>query len=455
MAHKSNRRAPGKWGTTQQLPSGKWRAFYRVEGERFTAPQLFETAALADTWLAQERADRARGLWHDPRQGQITLQEYALEWVSSRPELSPRTIDSQTRLLNKWILPRVGTEDARGVTLGTMQLGDLSPAVIRRWRASVMEECKQAARQRLQRKSARRVHPARLWAVEHGLEVPATGRISPTILKAWTKAGSADLNPVPDIDPSAYASAGETQAVQSYQVLRACLNTAMRDGLIAANPCQIKNGGVGRHRRRGTASPEEVAQLAALMPPEFACAVLMAAWSGLRSGELFALARRHVDLSAGTVNVERSLERVPGKPVTFGKTKTEASDRTVNLPGFVVESLREHLTTHVEDSPDALLFTMPDGKPVKTWRTSFLLRRARAVIGRPDLTWHDLRHTGSTLAYAVGASVPDVRDRLGHSTMRAASLYAHSASNSDRVLADRLNDAYASALERVPRLRAL
>jgi integrase len=191
------------------------------------------------------------------------------------------------------------------------------------------------------------------------------------------------------------------------------------------------------------------------MPPEFSCAVIMASWSGLRSGELFAVARRHVDLEAGTVTVERALERVPGKPVGFGKTKTDASQRTVNLPGFVVEALRAHLEAYVPENPDALLFTMPDGSPVKTWRTSFLLKRARAVIGRNDLTWHDLRHTGATLAYTVGASVPDVRDRLGQSTMRAASLYAHSASNSDRVIADRLDEAYGSAGSGIPQLRAV
>jgi integrase len=76
------------------------------------------------------------------------------------------------------------------------------------------------------------------------------------------------------------------------------------------------------------------------------------------------------------------------------------------------------------------------------------------VIGRDDLHWHDLRHTGATLAYRAGASVPEVQARLGHTTMRAAQIYAHAADDSDRVLADRLDAMYRPA-EGAPRLRAV
>lgn len=105
-----------------------------------------------------------------------------------------------------------------------------------------------------------------------------------------------------------------------------------------------------------TASPAEVARIAGHMPPQYPAAVTLAAWSGLRFGELFALARRHVDLDAGTVRVERALEQVPGKPITFGKPKTDKSRRLVHLPGFVLAALREHMAEHVEAAPDALLF---------------------------------------------------------------------------------------------------
>jgi len=74
-------------------------------------------------------------------------------------------------------------------------------------------------------------------------------------------------------------------------------------------------------------------------------------------------------------------------------------------------------------------------------------------IGRPELHWHDLRHTGATLAYRAGATVKDVQRRLGHATTRAAMIYAHAADDSDQLIAQRLDDAYGRSDENVFSLR--
>jgi integrase len=47
-----------------------------------------------------------------------------------------------------------------------------------------------------------------------------------------------------------------------------------------------------------------------------------------------------------------------------------------------------------------------------------------AAIGAPGLHFHDLRHTGNTLAAAGGASLRDVMDRMGHDSVRAAMMYS-------------------------------
>ncbi|MFE5408769.1 tyrosine-type recombinase/integrase [Microbacterium sp. NPDC056569] len=449
------RRAPGAWGTAEQLPSGRWRAFYRRDGAKFGAPHTFATKADAQAWLAGEHSDRSRGTWHDPRSGRVTVADYSATWLDSRPDLSPRTANNYRELLRRWILPRVG--GARGVELGAFALGDLSPAVIRTWYASLFAATRENAERVRAREHERSAHPARLWAKARGLAVADSGRMSPAVLEQWRRAGS----PLPAPTRGGAATeipqaAGRSTAAHAYSVLRTMLNTAVQDGLIATSPCQLAGAGTQRPRERRPASPEEVAQLAAVMPAEFAAAVTLAAWSSLRHGELFALARRHVDLEARTVRVERALLALPGHPVEFAPPKTAKSRRTVHLPAFVVDTLRAHIDAHVSASPDALLFTMPDGhSPVTTFRTSALLKKARAVIDRPDLTWHDLRHTGATLAYRTGASVPEVQARLGHTTMRAALIYAHAADDSDRVLADRLDEMFAASAAPARRLKAL
>jgi len=447
----TNRTNPKSWGTIQLLPSGSYRAFYRVAGERVTAPRTFRSKTEAAAWLASEQTDRNRGVWNDPRLGLVTLHDYATEWLATRTELSPRTRALYERSLAKHILTNIGGA-GRGISLGDKTLSSLSSSLIRSWYATLSEQLRDSAAHRHLRTSKRRKHPARVWALENGLRVSNTGAISPEVLRAWTKAGRAIPEPEQHAIP---ATAGKAQTVQAYQLLHAILETAVRDGLIPKNPCQIVNGRAYRPRERTVATPKEVQQLSKLMPPQFAAAVILASWSGLRFGEMFALARRHVNLDEHTVTVERSLLFLPGQPVGFGSPKTAKSNRTVALPAFVVEALAEHMETRVSPSPEALLFAWHDGTPLTYVRISGMFRRARAVIGRDELTWHDLRHTGASLAYSVGSSVVDVQARLGHSTMRAAAIYAHASGERDCMLAKRLNDAYAIEAHGVPRLRAV
>src|SRR5699024_8959359 len=100
------------------------------------------------------------------------------------------------------------------------------------------------------------------------------------------------------------------------------------------------------HPERMPITPAEVAALAAAVPARYRAAVLLAAWSGLRPGEVFALSTADVDLSAGTVTVRHSLTELPGQPPTIGPPKTRAALRTVTLPAFVTAAMSEHLAAH-------------------------------------------------------------------------------------------------------------
>jgi integrase len=57
----------------------------------------------------------------------------------------------------------------------------------------------------------------------------------------------------------------------------------------------------------------------------------------------------------------------------------------------------------------------------------------------PDLHFHDLRHTGNTIAAGSGASLRDLMDRMGHDSVRAALIYQHKTADGNRVIADAMN----------------
>jgi len=60
------------------------------------------------------------------------------------------------------------------------------------------------------------------------------------------------------------------------------------------------------------------------------------------------------------------------------------------------------------------------------------------AIGRPELRFHDLRHSGLTWAASTGASVAEIMKRGGHASPSAALRYQHATMERDRALADSL-----------------
>ncbi len=82
----------------------------------------------------------------------------------------------------------------------------------------------------------------------------------------------------------------ESMTAKAYRLLRAVLNTAVEDGLIAKNPCQIKGGGTESPAERPTISASQVLDLADRMPDQYRMLVLLAVFGdGARSPPYAAL----------------------------------------------------------------------------------------------------------------------------------------------------------------------
>lgn len=71
----------------------------------------------------------------------------------------------------------------------------------------------------------------------------------------------------------------------------------------------------------------------------------------------------------------------------------------------------------------------------KVWVAA--VRRAGLAEG---LRFHDLRHTGNTLAAATGASTKELMSRVGHASPRAALIYQHATRDRDAAIAAALSD---------------
>ncbi len=277
------------------------------------------------------------------------------------------------------------------------------------------------------------IRPVTRAKYEHMLErhvLPALGDyelagLSPSVVRSWYL-GMRQRYP------------RGTTADDSYRMLRTMLITAVTDGLLVKSPCQVKGAGTARSAERPVLSVAELAAAVGAAPERYQLAIPLAAWCQLRRGEVLGLQRRDIDLLHGTIRVERALVRPMSRPVVIGPPKTSAGTRTLAVPSHIVPALEEHLDRFVTAEPDAWLFAADDCGPMVPSTLNRIWQRARRAIGRPDLFFHDLRHSGLTWAAASGASVAELMRRGGHANPRAALRYQHATEDRDRAIAEAL-----------------
>lgn len=232
---------------------------------------------------------------------------------------------------------------------------------------------------------------------------------------------------------------GPPTVAKCYRLLRTILNTAVDDGILAKNPCRIKQAGIERSPERPVATIEQVLELCDSMGGKYRALVLLATFAGLRVGELLGLTRSSLDLDAGTVTVTQQLQELAGGEFHTAPPKTDAGRRTIALPTFVVPELREHLDAYAGPGSDGLMFLGEEGGPL---RRAVLWRHWQAAIDEVGLKGfhvHDLRHTGNTLAAATGASTKELMARMGHASPEAALRYQQATARRDAAIADALD----------------
>ncbi len=111
----------------------------------------------------------------------------------------------------------------------------------------------------------------------------------------------------------------------------------------------------------------------------------------------------------------------------------------MHIPPHLLPVIAAHLLEHVPPGCE-LVFPNDHGVPLHRGSFTTVWHRARERAGLPGFHFHDLRHTGNTLAATTGASTRELMARMGHASMRAAVLYQHATSERDREIAVALSE---------------
>lgn len=167
--------------------------------------------------------------------------------------------------------------------------------------------------------------------------------------------------------------------------------------------------------------------------------------TGLRFNEATALRVADVNLAAGVLAVNRAYFLDENGSLKVGQTKGKKC-RAAPIP----DSLRPALQAAMQGkAQDEQLLTTPGGATIRgsNLRRSLNWDSIRRSIGKPDMCFHDLRHTAVSNMLSMGIPLHDVRAILGHSDVATTNAYSGSHSDYASRAARRINDQWREFLQ--------
>ena len=168
----------------------------------------------------------------------------------------------------------------------------------------------------------------------------------------------------------------------------------------------------------------------------------------MRRGEVLGLTWDCVDLSRGTILINRQLQNIPGKPGEFHLVPTKnGKGRTITAAASVVDLLKRHRAQQNEMRLKAgalwndsnFVFTDELGKHLAPSTVYHNYKQIVASIGIPAARFHDLRHSYAVAAIRAGDDIKTVQGNLGHHTAAfTLDVYGHVTEEMKQASADRM-----------------
>lgn len=156
-------------------------------------------------------------------------------------------------------------------------------------------------------------------------------------------------------------------------------------------------------------------------------------WTGMREGELLALTTEDIDLFQLSIEITKTYYRM-NKTDIITEPKTENSIRTIAIPQFLADEIREFYNSLYKYPSDIRLF------PFVAEAVQHIMKRHAEKAGVNKIRVHDLRH--SHCAYLINQGVQPIiiKERLGHKDIKITlNTYGHLYPSEQKKVADMLN----------------
>ena len=218
--------------------------------------------------------------------------------------------------------------------------------------------------------------------------------------------------------------------------LSAIFNHAVRYYELRSNlAAKVGNMGSEEHKEMLFWTKEEYKKFSFEMmdKPVSFYAFEMLYWCGIREGELLALTPADFNFDKETVTINKSYQRLKGQDV-ITSPKTKKSNRTIKMPQFLCEEMKEYL---------GMIYGLKKKDRIFTVTKSYLhheMDRGAKAVGVKRIRIHDLRHSHISLLIDMGFSAVAIADRVGHESIDITYQYAHLFPSKQIEMAEKLDD---------------
>jgi integrase len=238
-------------------------------------------------------------------------------------------------------------------------------------------------------------------------------------------------------------------------LVQGCLKQAVNWDLIPKNPMlKVKKPKVPRRRPMIMDRAGLNTLLAKCAHRRPFPALVLAASTGVRRGELLALLWTDLDWEKATLQVSKSLEET-GQGLRVKGTKS-GETRRFAIPAEVLDVLREHKRTQDQERQMygadyanlGLIFAQPGGQYLTPSNFGQRMSKLMRSAGLGGITLHSLRHSHASELLSQGAPITAVAERLGHASPNITlGIYSHALPVDNQAAAKLWNDAMADVIQ--------
>lgn len=234
-------------------------------------------------------------------------------------------------------------------------------------------------------------------------------------------------------------------------ILNQALNLAVQNKLIASNPCQFVDlPQCNRYESKFYNEKQLATLFSALMDDPILPMVKITALYGLRRSELLGLQWDSVDFESKTMVIKHVVSKVT-KTVEKDKTKNKSSHRSFPLTDEAFEIFQNAKWAEeynrrafgTEYQNNQYVFKWPDGHP---YSPDYISHRFNDLLKKhnlPHIRFHELRHSCASMLIAMGFTLKDVQEWLGHADVKmTANIYAHLDVTRKNSIADSLTERF-------------